>query len=176
LNGQRLVLPLPLPIEASDDRWNALATIRPAQARWLESEWTPSSDLGPVERGDSALEGPVDVLWSLERPGVDGGSVQRLLVAGSGPWLLTNVADVVVSAGGGRMTLLNPGNHELMQAAVAWLSGQDDLVAQGPLSQEVARLRGVTGNARRGVGWLLMLGLPGFTIAFGLFVYLTRRN
>lgn len=176
LNGQRLVLPLPLPIAASDDRWNALATIQPGQARWLESEWIPSSDLGPVERGTSVLEGPVDVLWSLERPGVDGGPVQRLLVAGSGPWLLTNVADVVVSAGGGRMTLLNPGNHELMQAAVAWLSGQDDLVAQGPLSQEVARLRGVTSTARRGVGWLLMLGLPGLAIAFGLFVYLTRRN
>ena len=176
LNGQRLVLPLPLPIQATEDRWNALATIEPGQARWLEREWVPSSDLGPVERGTSVLDGPVDVLWSLERAGVDGDAVQRLLVAGSGPWLLTNVADVVVSAGGGRMTLLNPGNHELMQAAVAWLSGEDDLVAQGPLSQEVARLRGVTEGARRGAGWLLLLGLPGLTIVFGLFVYMTRRN
>ncbi|MDG2291896.1 MAG: hypothetical protein P8L37_04490, partial [Phycisphaerales bacterium] len=176
LNGQRLVLPLPLPIQATEDRWNALATIEPGQARWLEREWVPSSDLGPVERGTSVLDGPVDVLWSLERAGIDGDAVQRLLVAGSGPWLLTNVADVVVSAGGGRMTLLNPGNHELLQAAVAWLSGEDDLVAQGPLSQEVARLRGVTEDTRRGAGWLLLLGLPGLTIVFGLFVYMTRRN
>ena len=72
-------------------------------------------------------------VWTMERSGV--------LVVGSGPWLLTNVADVVVSSGGGRMTLLNPGNHELVQSAVAWLSGEDDLVAQGPLSQEVSRLQ-----------------------------------
>ena len=102
--------------------------------------------------------------------------MQRVLVVGSGPWLLTNVADVVISSGGGRMTLLNPGNRELIQSAVAWLSGEDDLVAQGPLSQEVARLRSVTGDTRQWVGWLLLLGLPGAVILLGLIVFLARRN
>lgn len=175
LNGQRLVLPMPVPLRAVDDRWSPVATVRAGATRWLESEWVPSSDFGAVQRGEASLDAPVDVVWALERTGLDDGT-QRVLVVGSGPWLLTNVADVVVSSGGGRMTLLNPGNHELVQSAVAWLSGEDDLVAQGPLSQEVSRLRSVTDGTRRWVSWLLLLGLPGGVVCIGLIVFLARRN
>ena len=110
------------------------------------------------------------------RAGVGGGAPQRLLVVGSGPWMLTNVADVAVSAGGDRISLLHPGNHELMMASVAWLAGEDQLVAQGPLSQEVARLRGIGDAQLQMVGWLLTAVLPGVVLLIGIGVWMARRT
>ena len=179
LNGQSLALPLPVPLRSSGDvgaSRQPLASVDPTGDRWLESQWTPSLDLGPVQRGTQGLDDPVDVIYAIERPAVDDGSFQRLLVVGSGPWMLTNVADVAVSAGGDRISLLHPGNHELMMASVAWLAGEDQLVAQGPLSQEVARLRGIGDTELQVVGWLLTLVLPGAVLLLGIVVWMARRT
>ena len=107
---------------------------------------------------------------------IDGQSTQRIFVVGSGPWMLSNVADVAVSAGGDRISLLNPGNHEMMMSAVAWLAGEDQLVAQGPLSQEVSRLKGIAGVQLQVVGWLLTVVLPAIVLLLGVGVWMARRT
>jgi len=179
LNGQRLLLPLPVPIHAlggTDSSLEQVGSIAAGEARWLEEEWTPSEDLGSIRRNGRSLDEPVDVIWSHEQVIPGTGQTQRILVVGSGPWMLTNIADVVVSIGGERVTLLNPGNHELMFASVAWLSGMDELVAKGPLSQDVSRIRDLSSTSQGFFGWLLVLGLPGSIILLGVVVYLRRRN
>lgn len=178
LNGQSLALPLPVPLQPLDGaagNFHVLATIEPDADRWLETQWTPTLDLGPVRRGDQQLPGPVNVIYAVERD-IESHSSQRVMVVGSGPWMLTNVADVAVSAGGDRISLLHPGNHELMMSSVAWLAGKDQLVAQGPLSQEVARLRGIGNTELQVVGWLLMLVLPGIVLLLGVGVWMARRT
>lgn len=179
LNGQNLALPLPVPLRPADPddaSLQVVATIEPAADRWLENQWTPSLDLGPVRQGDQQLVDPVDVVYAVERAVEGRDADQRLLVVGSGPWMLTNVADVAVSAGGDRISLLHPGNHELMMASVAWLAGEDELVAQGPLSQEVARLRGIGDAQLQVVGWLLTVILPGAVLLIGIGVWMARRT
>ena len=178
LNGQSLALPLPVPlkpVDGAEGDYQVLAAIEPDADRWLETQWTPSLDLGPVRRGDQQLPGPVNVAYAVERD-IESRSPQRVLVVGSGPWMLTNVADVAVSAGGDRISLLHPGNHELMMSSVAWLAGEDHLVAQGPLSQEVARLRGIGDTELQIVGWLLTLVLPGLVLLLGVGVWMARRT
>ena len=179
LNGQNLALPLPVPLRSlggDESVLQAIASVEPSADRWLESQWTPSLDLGPVQKGSQRMDDPVDVIYAIERSPVAGGVPQRLLVVGSGPWMLSNVADVAVSAGGDRISLLHPGNHELMMASVAWLAGEDQLVAQGPLSQEVARLRGIGGTQLQIVGWLLTVVLPGAVLLLGIGVWMARRT
>ncbi len=179
LNGQNLALPLPVPLRplvGDGVPVQTIASVDPSADRWLESQWTPSLDLGPVQKGSQRMDEAVDVIYAIERPPVAGGRPQRLLVVGSGPWMLSNVADVAVSAGGDRISLLHPGNHELMMASVAWLAGEDQLVAQGPLSQEVARLRGIGGTQLQIVGWLLTVVLPGAVLLLGIGVWMARRT
>jgi hypothetical protein len=99
-----------------------------------------------------------------------------LLAVGSGAWLRTSVADQAVSAGGGRIALAHPGNHELLLAGTAWLSGLDERIAAGPLSQEVARLGAVSRGARTFWAWLLLAGLPVVLLASGTAITLGRRD
>ena len=90
--------------------------------------------------------------------------------------MVSNVADVVLDVGGGRVALINPGNHELMLASAAWLAGMDDLVAASPVSQEIARLRGISPETRTRWVWIAVAGLPAVCVLLGVCVWMIRRN
>ena len=90
--------------------------------------------------------------------------------------MLNYVADMVMSAGGDRYALLYPGNHELLLSGAAWLAGLDDRIAQGPLSQEVARLGSIPESTRTIWMWLLLLGMPGLIAMAGIGVWLVRQS
>ena len=104
------------------------------------------------------------------------GGMQRMIVVGSGGWMASNVADPVVEVGGGRVALVNPGNHELMLASVAWLAGMDDLIAAGPLGQEIPRLRDVTAEDRVLWGWIVIAGVPAACLLLAGIVFMVRRR
>jgi hypothetical protein len=121
------------------------------------------------------LQGDVPVVVAAQ--GTDGeGVFGRVLAIGSGAWLRTNIADAAVSAGGGRIALSNPGNHELLLAGTAWLAGLDDRIAAGPLSQEVARLGAVGAASHTVWGWILLLVLPSGLIVAGVSIHMGRRD
>ena len=84
------------------------------------------------------------------------GGTQRAVLVGSGGWLLTSVADLSDSLGGGRTALVNPGNRELLLSAVAWLSGRADLLDAGLSGREVPRIEGLGDGVRR--AWMIALG------------------
>ena len=87
----------------------------------------------------------------------------------------TRVADAATSAGGDRVALMHPGNHELAVAGAAWLAGLDDRLARGALSQEVARLGGISAGARLAWGWVLLAGLPVASLGTGIFMWFRRK-
>jgi hypothetical protein len=117
------------------------------------------------------LTEPAPLLIARELPG--GG---RVLLVGSGNWMRTAVADAATNVGGDRVSLVHPGNHELMLAGTAWLSGLDDRIARGALSQEVARLRSIDAGAREFWGWVLLGVLPAGSLGAGFGMWLWRRH
>ena len=99
----------------------------------------------------------------------------RTIVVGSGGWMLSYIADVAVEVGGDRFALLNPGNHELMMTSVAWLAGMDNLIAASAVSQQVARLDGVTPAVQRTWRLIMYLGVPIGCLLLGALVAFLRR-
>ncbi|MFN9076940.1 MAG: hypothetical protein ACK5WX_05885, partial [bacterium] len=101
---------------------------------------------------------------------------QRVAVVASGGWLLSSLADLSDSLGGGRTALVNPGNRELLLASVAWLAKRPDLLDGGLSGREVPRIEALLDAPRRawmfGYGAVLVLG----PIALGAVVIAGRRR
>ncbi len=179
MHGQSLLLPLPVPVQAAAGSAAVdLASVAPSVDRWIEDQWRPLVSVDPRLRRrpptfdpNTVPQNPVNLVTAVETPA--GG---RVLVVGSGGWLRTSVADATLSAGGDRVSLAHPGNHELMMAATSWLSGLDDRIARGALSQEVGRLSGISASARQRWGWILLGGIPAFAVLVGVGVWLRRRS
>jgi hypothetical protein len=185
LDGQQLYLALPMPIIDAESpvpnspsaRRSVVASVPPGRERWLEADWAAEqSKLTPPGEQERLLAA-VPVIMALERskPGGGGGN-QRIVLVGSGGWMLSMTAEVVQVVAGERVALVNPGNLELMMSSVAWLSGHEDLIARGPLSQEIPRLDGITPPVRLRWLWILVAGLPAASIALGVIVWLGRRG
>jgi hypothetical protein len=181
IDGQQAYFGMPVPLGASQAlpdgvRQHVVASIEPAPNRWIESDWT--SDLR--ERGAPSpsqnLNHPVPLAVVAERPSPTGRGVQRFMLVASGGWMVSSVADVVLSIGGGRVALVNPGNYELMLASVAWLAGMDDLIAATPMSQEIQRLDGITPQMRTLWSWIMGAGVPLGCVMLGAIVWLFRRS
>jgi hypothetical protein len=179
MHGQSLLLPLPVPVQAAAGSAAVdLASVAPSVDRWIEDQWRPLVSVDPRLRRrpptfdpDTVPQNPVNLVTAVETPA--GG---RVLVVGSGSWLRTSVADAALSAGGDRVSLAHPGNHELMMAATSWLSGLDDRIARGALSQEVGRLGGISASVRQRWGWILLGGIPAVAVLVGAGVWLRRRS
>lgn len=184
VDGQRTCFGSPVPLRRMGNdvsgavRVHTIAAIDPAPTRWIETDWSNLNELNRREpRPDQRLTEPVPIALAAERasPVAGGSGGQRLVLVGSGGWMITNTADPVASLGGGRVALLNPGNHELMLASVAWLAGMDDLIAASPMSQEVSRLRGITPEVRMAWWWIIVVGVPLGCLLLGGMMWLWRR-
>lgn len=177
LHGQSLLLPLAIPLRITGKDPTVLGEVSPASDLWIASDWRSlvSADARlrrriPEFDPDTAVTQPVPVLTAVSQP-----NGSRALVVGSGSWMRTSIADAAARAGGNRVALVHPGNHELMLAGAAWLAGLDDRIARGSLSQEVARLGGITPATRSLWGWILIAGLPLMSLAIGLSTWIRRR-
>jgi ABC-2 type transport system permease protein len=177
LHGQSLILPLAIPLQTNDEAI-AIGVLPGSSDLWLEENWRPlvSADQRLRRRlptfDDATVVGADSTLVaSRELPG--GG---RAIVVGSGSWMRTRVADAATAAGGDRVSLVHPGNHELMMAGAAWLAGLDEQIARGALSQEVARIRSISPTARASWGWVLLAGLPLGSLLLGLLTWIRRRS
>jgi hypothetical protein len=181
VHGQPTYLALPVTILEADQaavgvRRQTVAWIEPSPDRWLEADWSaPPESFDQAARGE-ALASPVPVIVAAEGPDPATGRHQRLLIIGSGGWMLSYIADVARSVGGERVALEFPGNYELLLASVAWLAGMDDLIAPSAVSQQVARLDGVTASVRWVWGAIVMGGLPVACLALGVLVWGIRRG
>ncbi len=155
-------------------RVTTVVEVEPSTNRWLADDWRGDGDGAREVPSGQALTTAVPVAVFGERK-VAGGS-QRVALVASGGWLLTSVADLSDSLGGGRTALVNPGNRELLLSTVSWLAGRSDLLDAGLSGREVSRIEDLSDAARRiwmvGLGGLLTLG----PIALGGLIVGQRRR
>lgn len=181
LAGQRTTMVIPVPVEPAADVAGDATVLLAAPAsgnRWLDPDWIGRLEAArTTERGDP-VAGAVPLALAIERthPTQGAAARQRLLVLGSGGWMLSRVLDAAADLGDGRAALVNPGNQDLLLGATAWLAGGDDLVVATAAGAQVSRLSGLDGSAR--VRWSLfaVLGVPALCIVLGIVPAVLRRS
>ena len=174
-----LVLPIPIrfgEVENTALRRTTLHAIEPSDDRWLATDWNRDPSQQRVPPPEGRLREPAPVVVAAERQHPTEPRMQRFMLVGSGSWMLSYVADLAAEVGGDRFALVNPGNHELMLASIAWLAGQDELIAPSPATKEVARLAGLSAGARSAWFWLCLAVLPGLSLSTGLLVWWRRTS
>lgn len=178
LTGQSSVFthPTPLALDPRDGAAFPLVSIDPAPEIWLENDWRGEGRERPAPPPGRGLETPACVVAAAERAIGDRGRRQRILVAGSGGWLLTSVLDASESLGGDRLVLSNPGNRELLLSSINWLAELDEQIAPGPSGRETARLAGIDTSVRRLWMVIALILLPAAPLLLGVVVIWSRRR
>ena len=183
LSGLRIKLPWAIPIRVDSDA-SVIASIDAAQGVWAESEWlgywrvpreqralVPNPPKLDASRDDES--GPWPVIVAAERTDPAFDAPQRIVVVGSNSWAVDPVtAESTLIQGVARPS--NPGNAELLEAAVYWLVGLDDLIARSVDAQTVPTIRPMSRAQRSGLAWLVIAGIPGFVLLTGLVWRLVR--
>ncbi len=156
-----------------------------AENAWAESEfqsvWAQRAGGSVAWQGEGLprpsgmqddIEGPWQVAWMATRPNADGGT-QRLVVVGANGWFFdsqragtTRIQGVTVAQ--------NPGNAQLFESSLLWLSRQDELIAQGPSARSVARIGEISQGKQKAIAWGLIAGMPLGVLLLGLFWRLVR--
>ncbi len=158
-------------LEGSDRRWGESQWLRvwqtPAAQRHLMRD-PPRFDEGRDLRLDS-----YPVVVAATRPLPDGGE-QRLLAVGTNAWLVDPVIrqSAVVD---GRNVDVFPGNLELLEAGVAWLTGREHLIARSAAAQATPLVRDVSPATLLWLRALLIAGLPLAVLAAMVFMRIIRR-
>lgn len=94
------------------------------------------------------------------------GRTQRLVVVGSNTWFVDWVlADA--SEVDGRIVATNPGNMELLEAAIYWLAGQDQLIAQSPTARAMPLVSDLSPGLLLALRLGAIAGLPGLVLLIG---------
>ena len=180
LNGRQTYFGLPVGLARrkntlGDMTIETVASIQPSPERWRELDFRRTQvDLATLN-DQQHFSKALPVVLAVERDHPRDSRRQRMIVVGSGGWMIGNTTDAVVSQGGQRVALINPGNTELLMASVAWLAGLDDLIAPGPISQEIARIRDLSDETRTRWAWILLAALPGGCLLLGGVVWMYRR-
>jgi hypothetical protein len=181
VHGQRTYLVLPVPVlqdarAPAGVRRQVVARIEPSADRWLEGDWSRPPQAGGRAEAREALEDAVPVVVTAERHSEVTGRQQRFMLVGSGGWMLSYITDIATSVGGERVALEFPGNYELLLASVAWLAQMDELIAPSAVSQQVARLDGVTSRVKWVWGGIVVGGVPVACLILGVLVWGIRRR
>lgn len=159
IRGRAILFNQPLRIRAREGSADGITlttavAVPPSPARWLADDFRGDGDGVREVPAGKALDAAVPIVVLAERKSA--GRTSRAVVVGSGGWLLSSVADLSDSLGGGRTALVNPGNRELLLASVAWLADRPDLLGAGLSGREVPRIEGLGDGAR--IGWAVVLG------------------
>ena len=168
----------PLP---PDTRVWPLLTIPDSGETWAEARWQSPPPAPDAARDD--VTGPWHVAFAAERrrPPTSGAALpdhtQRLIAIGASQWYVDRItnARIPIEGAGGRTASQFPGNRELLDASIAWLTGRDELIAQSPDARDVPRIESLTRAQLTGVRWFLIAGMPLLVLAIGAATRLLRR-
>lgn len=157
-----------------------IARLEGSERRWGESQWlrvwqTPTAQrhlLRDPPRFDAGRDLRLDdypVIVAARRPLPDAGE-QRLLAVGTNAWLVDPVIrqSAVVD---GRNVDVFPGNLELLEAGVAWLTRRENLIARSATAQATPLVRDLEPNA---LFWLRAALIAGLPLAVLLLMAITR--
>lgn len=181
VRGLTTVLPWATPIELapapSAESWPVL-TISGDQAEtvWAESRWLnywsdvaqgrpvltsqPALDLGEDRRADA---------WTIAAAGQRRSALgtSRLIVVGSNGWASDAAVTGAVRLVDGRVTTRFPGNAVMLDAAINWLAGLDELIAPGADARPVATVKPLSGDQLSAIRWILLGVVPGLVLLTG---------
>lgn len=147
---------------------------------WGESQWlpyryanerrpfmsfAPRAPIDPDPDRDN-LDAPWIVAATMERHFEPGERAQRAVVVGSPSWfepIYEQQAELE-----GRRIALYPGNRELFDNAIWWLSGLDDLIGSAASTTDVPRIARISDQSLLLWRWALIAGLPACVLAAGI--------
>lgn len=177
-SGARLAPVLRVP--ASDGAWgeSQWMLLRTAVARGLARpfEGVVLADPPTPTPGRDATEAPAGgwiVAATAERPRGAGAAPHRVVVVASPSWFDDQHAASTQDVAGRRVRLF-PGNAELFDASVLWLSGLDEFIAPGPQVRDIPRIGRIEPGALTALRWLLIAGLPVGVLILGALLRLVR--
>ena len=176
IDGQRLRLDRPVPLESGGPGAERVVVIEPSAERWIEDDWRRDQRSRLAAPASKRLPAPVAVVLASEVPGRGAGDRSRTVLVGSPTWMTTAVADAADSLGGGRMALRTPGNRDLLVDAVAWLAGREDLLVGSGAGREVGRLPRLSRATLAAVGTVEAFAVPAAVAALGAWVVVRRRT
>lgn len=177
IRGLPTYLPWPIGLTLSAESKEATAVLRLAASEnaWGESRWlllwqTPRQQrgrLGEMPKFDASQDerGPWTLAAAVERVHV--GAKQRVVVVGSSGWFFDTITQAAASVDG-RVVAQFPGNMELFDASLLWLTGGDDLIAQSPQADAVPLVGSIDPQRLLVLRLLLILGVPMVVLALGV--------
>jgi len=151
---------------------------------WAESQWTDlwSSSQNARRRlatptptpGLDDSDGPWTIAATLERASPsEPGELQRVVVVGATAWFF-DASILPARRVDGRVAAAFPGNGELFDASVSWLSGQDHLIAPGAVARDIPRVQSIQPGALTILRWALALGPALAVLLIGAAVRMIR--
>lgn len=150
---------------------------------WAESRWHAYKKLDRASRVNAeppafnadtdAKDGPWVVAAASQRPhphpgDQPGARAQRLVAVASNEWLVDPVLRLSRGMVDGRQVPLAPGNAELFENAILWLSGQDDAIARTAAAAPIAMVRPIDDSRLATLRWLLLAGFPAACLIAGV--------
>jgi hypothetical protein len=177
VRGLPTVLPWAVPLDRREIDGVRTAPVLTAPSEsdlWGESQWLRLWGVPREQRDIAGLAPSFDPdrdaredAWTLavaaER---EGGP--RALVVGSNAWLMDPYTEARSAQVDGRVVVANPGNSELLEAAIFWLAGQDQLVQPSVDARPIATVRLLSERQITALRWALLAGLPGAVLALGI--------
>ncbi len=158
---------------------------------WAEGEWQrfrsvrredralmPDQPSFSPARDKAAPQQPIDgstgwtVIAAVESTA--GATPTRLLVVGSNDWFIDQVTQQGTMVDG-RAMFQNPGNLELLENGILWLTNQDQLIAQSATSRAVPIVRPIADGPLRTLRLAVVLGLPALVLVVGVLLRAMRR-
>ena len=142
-----------------------------AESRWLAYMRTPLDQrrlvAQPVEDEGDDGDGPWVVAAACEPAGGP-----RAVVVGGATWFLDPVWAAGSESNPDRFA--QPGNIELLEACIAWLAGQDELIAASGSARATPTIGPMSDGLVSGLRWGLMAGLPALILVFGVLYRMIR--
>lgn len=159
-----------LNIEDSPDVW--------AEAEWLshanmpdDRPWASAAAPTPNDTFD-IVAGPWTIGVAIERILPPGASRQRIVTIGSPGWFFDRLAHRTGTSEG-RTISLSPGNHELLEASIYWLAGQDEMIAPSARTADIPRIGPMSDAQLALIRYALIFGLPAGVLALGVLMRFT---
>lgn len=177
IRGLPTYLPWPIGLSIAPESKDVtrLITVPTADNTWGESRWlllwqTPRQQrarLGEMPKFDAGQDerGPWTLAAAVER--ANAGSKQRVVVVGSSGWFFDTITQAAASVDG-RVVAQFPGNIELFDASLLWLTGGDELIAQSPQADAVPLIGAIDPQRLLVLRLLLILGVPIGVLALGV--------
>lgn len=183
IRGLPTVFPWPVAIREADApagsrvERNTVYSVTGKEA-WAESQWLGYWQVPAAQRPsvidppspDSTRDdsrGPWPIAVAVIRSSPDLKAPERLVAVGCNTWFF-NKYTTAQSQVYGRLAPVFPGNAEFLEAAVQWLAGKDDLIAQTTTARAVPLIRPLSEGQLSLWRWSIVGGLPLLALLCGL--------